>query len=621
MTDLLLVAFVFLIAGVLSVPIASRFGLGSVLGYLVAGVAISQLLGVLHVNVLSVQHFAEFGVVMMLFLIGLEVKPSKLWEMRHSLIGLGGLQVGVTALAVMAVAMLLGQSWSVALAIGLVFSLSSTAIVLQTLAEKSLLKCDAGQSSFAVLLFQDIAVIAMLALLPLLAIPDLNSAARVAEDTTAHASSFNLADYLNSWQLALITLAAICAVYFIGNYLARPLFRYISTARLRELFIASALMIVVGIALLMSLVGLSPALGTFIAGVVLANSEYRHELESDIEPFKGLLLGLFFITVGAGMNFTLLVDEFYLIMGLTFGLIALKAIILKCLAHCFGMRGSNSWLFSLGLAQAGEFGFVLLSFAVAGDIIPTQLAEMLLLLVTLSMFLTPILFIIHDRFIAPLDAAKAEEKEDTINKSAKVIIIGHGRVGGIIHRIMQGVNIETTVIDYSSAQLDMIKQFGLHAFFGDGSRPDLLKSAGIDEAAILVVAIDNKEKITQLVQYVVKHHPHVHIVARALDRMHVYDLWSVGCRDIIREYYDGSLRMGRSVLEALGEPRENADAMIKAFEDIDRRSMIEVADLYDINLPLTENTEFIDKVVGLREELQRELHEGMAAKSVSKNDC
>ena len=619
MTDLLLVAFVFLIAAVLSVPIASRFGLGSVLGYLIAGVAISQLLGVMHVDVLSVQHFAEFGVVMMLFLIGLEVKPAKLWEMRQHLIGLGGLQVGITSIAVMIVALALGQPWTVALAIGLVFSLSSTAIVLQTLSEKSLLKSDAGQSSFAVLLFQDIAVIGMLALLPLLAITDLN-VQQVADVAGGHGSKDSFVNSLNSWQRALLTMAAIMTVFYIGNYLARPLFRYISVARLRELFIAAALMIVIGIALIMSFVGLSPALGTFIAGVVLANSEYRHELESDIEPFKGLLLGLFFITVGAGINFNLLVDDFYLIVGLTLALMVLKATILKVLAYCFGLKGAESWLFALGLAQAGEFAFVLLSFAVAGDIIPIQLAELLLLVATLSMFLTPILFIVHDRLIAPRGSAKANEKEESINQLAKVIIIGHGRVGGIIHRIMQGVGVETTVIDYSSAQLDMIKQFGLHAFFGDGSRPDLLKSAGIDEAAVLVVAIDNKEKITQLVRYAVKHHPNVHIVARALDRMHVYDLWSVGCRDIIREYYDGSLRMGRSVLEALGEPRENADAMIRAFESLDRRSMIEVADLYDINTPLTENKAFIEKVLSTREQFQQELQDGMAANSVANKD-
>ena len=404
MTDFLLLAFIFLIAGVVSVPIAARLGLGSVLGYLIAGIVISPILALLHVDVVSIQHFAEFGVVMMLFLVGLELEPKMLWSMRARLVGLGGGQVALTALAVMGVTMLFGQVWSVALTVGLVLALSSTAIVLQTLQEKGLMRSDGGQSAFSVLLMQDIAVIPMLALIPLLALPELaHTLADGANHGAAadHGATLSLVEGLPGWGVALVTLGAISAVIGVGSLLTGPIFRFIAAANLRELFVATALMIVVGIALLMTLVGLSPALGTFLAGVVLANSEYRHELESDIDPFKGLLLGLFFMTVGAGINFGLLFGNFFTILALSIGLMVLKAAVLYILAIAFRVDGSDRFLFSLGLAQAGEFGFVLLSFTVANAVIPGEMADRLLLIVALSMLLTPVCFILYDRIIGP----------------------------------------------------------------------------------------------------------------------------------------------------------------------------------------------------------------------------
>jgi CPA2 family monovalent cation:H+ antiporter-2 len=340
MTDYLFLAFLFLAAGVIAVPIASRLGLGSVLGYLLAGIAISPLLTALHVDVESVQHFAEFGVVMMLFLVGLELQPAMLWRMRVQLLGLGGLQVLATMAAVTLIAMAFGLSWQMALAVGMVFALSSTAIVLQTLNEKGLMRSDAGQSSFSVLLFQDIAVIPMLALLPLLVAPELIASLSESASADDHAG-MSLVAGLAGWQTALVVIAAIVAVIFVGGRLTAPIFRYVARARLRELFTATALMMVIGVALLMSLVGLSPALGTFLAGVMLAESEYRHELESDIDPFRGLFLGVFFISVGAGIDFGLLSAELGLIAGLTFGLIALKALILLVLTAGFGIRGAD----------------------------------------------------------------------------------------------------------------------------------------------------------------------------------------------------------------------------------------------------------------------------------------
>jgi CPA2 family monovalent cation:H+ antiporter-2 len=610
MTDFLLLAFIFLIAGVISVPIASRLGLGSVLGFLIAGILISPVLAFLHVDVISIQHFAEFGVVMMLFLVGLELEPKLLWEMRGKLLGLGGGQVALTTLSVMGIAMLLGQSWTVALAIGMVLALSSTAIVLQTLNEKGLMKSDGGQSSFSVLLFQDIAVIPMLAFIPLLALPELMDALNMAADTAAHGvegaadhgadeghgSSMSLVDGLNGWQTTLVTLGAILAVILGGSFLTRPIFRFVAHAKLRELFVATALMMVVGIALLMTLVGLSPALGTFLAGVVLANSEYRHELESDIDPFKGLLLGLFFMTVGAGINFALLSENLTMIIALTLGLIALKVIVLLVLAYIFKLQGADKWLFGLGLAQAGEFGFVLLSFTVASAVIPKAIADQLLLVVALSMLLTPLLFILYDKVISPRYVQSLDREHDTIDEKNHIIIAGCGRVGGLVGRMLRAAGEETTVIDFSAKQIDMLKVFGIKTYYGDATRPDMLHAAGIDEAKLLVIAIDDKEKITEMVRYITNTHPHVHVLARAIDRNHVYDLWFAGCRDIIRETYDASLRMGKSAFEALGVSSENAQDMLQAFNEMDRQGMLDVADAYDPDIPTMENQAYIDRV-------------------------
>jgi CPA2 family monovalent cation:H+ antiporter-2 len=553
MTDFLLLAFVFLIAGVIAVPIASRFGLGSVLGYLIAGIVISPILALLHVDVIAIQHFAEFGVVMMLFLVGLELQPKQLWEMRGRLLGLGGGQVGLTAAAVMAVGMVFGLGWSVALAVGLVLALSSTAIVLQTLNEKGLMRSDGGQGSFSVLLAQDIAVIPMLALLPLLALPELaeiaHGAADAAHGVDEHGPALSLVDGLTGWQTALVNLGAIALVIGVGSRLTEPLFRFISAANLRELFTATALMLVIGIALLMSLVGLSPALGTFLAGVVLANSAYRHELESDIDPFKGLLLGLFFMTVGAGIDFGLLGQNIFVVLGLTIGLIAVKAVVMLILAYLFRLRGADKWLFALGLAQAGEFGFVLLSFTVANNVIPGDLADLLLLVVALSMLLTPLLFITYDRVIAPRYADAEEREADDMPHDSKIIIAGAGRIGGIVERILTAAGHNATMIDFSSRRLEVMQRFGFKHYFGDATRPDLLAAAGIGEAKLLVVAIDDRDQISELVKYVCATYPDLPVVARAVDRDHVYDLWAYGCRNIIRETYDSSLRIGRSALE------------------------------------------------------------------------
>lgn len=621
MTDFLLLAFVFLVAGVAAVPIASRLGLGSVLGYLIAGIVISPVLALLHVDVVAIQHFAEFGVVMMLFLVGLELQPKTLWDMRARLLGLGGGQVGLTALAVMAVAMVLGLTWTMALAVGLVMALSSTAIVLQTLNEKGLMRSDGGQGSFSVLLMQDIAVIPMLAFMPLLAMPEIvglvaDTAHAVGEHGAGHAdddhgTSLSLVDGLSGWQTALVTLGAVAAVVVGGSFLTGPLFRFIANANLRELFVAGALLLVIGIALLMSLVGLSPALGTFIAGVVLANSPYRHELESDIDPFRGLLLGLFFMTVGAGIDFQLLFSQLWSILGLTVGLIALKAAVLLVLARVFGLAGSDKWLLALGLAQAGEFGFVLLSFSVASEVLPQSLADQLLLIVALSMLLTPGLFIVYDQVIAPKYSVEQDREADEMPQGSKIIIAGAGRVGGLVDRIVSNAGYETTVIDYNSRRLQILERFGTRHYFGDASRPDLLHAAGIHDAAVFVIAIDDREQTTELVRYMTETYPKVHVVARAVDRDHVYDLWFAGCRDIIRETYDSTLRMGRSVFQAMGVSDSKSQDLVDLFNTRDREAMIVAAQAHRSDIPVHENEEYIRLVLDSRPAWEADMRAGM----------
>ncbi|MBV6633846.1 MAG: cation:proton antiporter [Alphaproteobacteria bacterium] len=652
MGELLFLAFVFLVAGVIAVPIASRLGLGSVLGYLIAGIAISPLLAAFNVDVVSIQHFAEFGVVMMLFLVGLELEPKVLWERRAKLLGLGGLQVGATAALVAGIGMALGLSWSVAVAVGLVLCLSSTAIVLQTLSEKGLMKSDGGQSSFSVLLFQDIAVIPMLALIPLLALPELADTMASGAPADLHADphaamptgeshggdhghdhghghggghddhgghgSMSLVDGLPAWAQALVTLGAIAAVILGGSLLTRPAFNFIAVARLREILVAAALLWVISVALLMTLVGLSPALGTFLAGVVLANSEYRHELESNIEPFKGLLLGLFFITVGASIDFALLAEGWDQTLLLTFGLMVLKAAVLFVLAVIFKVGGADRWLFTLGLAQAGEFGFVLLSLTVASSVVPQPLADQLLLVVALSMLLTPGLFILYDRVIAPMFTAEEVEEDGEAPHQGSIIIAGHGRFGGIINRMLRGLGYETVVVDYSSAQLNLIRTFGIRAYFGDATRPDLLEAAGIEHAKVLVVAIDGKEQITQLVHYVHKAYPHVHVVARAVDRPHVYELYAAGARDIIRETFDSGVRAARSTLEAMGVHPFQAERKARQFVDYDRQTIAALASVYDPDIPLHENKTYIElaKEIGLaNDEMMRGKDTAFAARS------
>jgi CPA2 family monovalent cation:H+ antiporter-2 len=599
MENILLVSFVFLFAAVITVPISNRLGLGSVLGYLLAGIIIGPLLGLVGDETQDIQHYAEFGVVMMLFLVGLELEPEKLWALRHKLLGLGGLQVCITTAIIFVVGIAFNLQWSIALAIGLVLTLSSTAIVLQTLDEKGLMDTHGGQASFSVLLFQDIAVIPMLAFIPLLALPELTS------QQSAETHSFNLIANFPSWLQALTTIGTILSIILVGHFLSQPIFRFIALSRSREMFTAFALLLVIGISVLMSLIGLSAALGTFIAGVILATSEYKHELESNLEPFKGLLLGLFFITVGAGVNFDLLQSEFLPIISITCALIVIKLIVLYILGKVFKLKGSDRWLFTFSLAQAGEFGFVLLALTVQSAVIPQELADKLLLVVALSMLMTPLLFIILDKFILPKFETTEERETDDIEIKEKIILAGNGRFGQMINRLLVHSGFKPTVIDLDVDAVEGFSRFGFKTYFGDASRPELLAAAGIDKAELLIIAIDDPERAIHIVKHVRKIRPNMPIIARAYDRNHCYDLYQAGANDIIRETFDSGVRAGKAALISLGINESKASHVSQMFYDRDRHGVKALADLYDPALPRFKNEPLIIRAKELNVETTR----------------
>jgi len=575
-------AVVYLAAAVISVPVANRLGLGSVLGYLIAGFIIGPFgLGLIGEEGQNVMHFAEFGVVMMLFLVGLELQPSLLWRLRGPILGMGGLQVGVTSVLITLIAMALGLPLQSSLAVGMILSLSSTAIVLQTLNEKGLIKTDAGQSSFSVLLFQDIAVIPMLALLPLLAVKAAGPGEAVFP--AGHASDAGAAwvEGLPGWGHTLVVLGVIAAIILCGLFLMRPVFRAVAKTRLREIFTATALLLVIGIAILMTKIGLSPALGTFLAGVVLANSEYRHELEGDIEPFKGLLLGLFFIAVGASIDFNLISSKPGLIGMLVGGLIFMKFVILLALGRVFKLGLDQNILFAFALAQGGEFAFVLFSFAVKNHVITGEIANPLIGAVALSMALTPLLMLINEKVIQPRFGTREREtrEADAIDLENPVIIAGFGGFGSIIGRLLRANGIGITVLELDSDKVDLLRKLGLKVFYGDASRHDLLHAAGAGKATLLVLAINDHKKMLEMIHTAKKYFPHLSIFARASDRTQAYELLDAGVEHVYRETLDTSLRAGSDALRNLGFRSYQAHRASRTFRQHDEDSIAELRHL------------------------------------------
>lgn len=570
MENFLLQLFIFLAAAAIAVPIAKKLGLGSVLGYLIAGIIIGPFGLSLIADIEEVMHFTEFGVVMMLFLVGLELKPSLLWQMRTPILGMGGMQVVLSSIIISGIALIF-LPWQQAVAIGLTLSLSSTAIVLQTLREKGLMNTSSGRSIFSVLLFQDLAVIPILAVLPFLATIALH------EDGHQEATLFDISA-LPEYMQIIITLLAILSIFFIGKYASRPIFRTIAATRVREIFVAAALALVVGISILMTAVGLSPALGTFLAGVVLAGSEYRHELESDIEPFKGLLLGIFFISIGASLNFTLIGEEIILIAGLTASLIILKWLVLVGTGLIFGMERKDRSFFAVALAQGGEFAFVLFQFSRTNGVLPAQTIEPLISAVAISMFLTPLLFLAYEKFSSSAQGDdEARRGADTIDHTGhKVILAGFGRLGTDLGRFLISAGIKPVILDYDADNVDVLRKFGFEVYYGDITRLDLLEAAGADEAELLIIAIGDIDKSRKLIELAGKHYPHLKIAVNAYDRSSAHEFMDLGITHIRRETFGSALALGQDALKLLGFDPYEAHKLMRIFRKKDEDMMPEL---------------------------------------------
>jgi monovalent cation:proton antiporter-2 (CPA2) family protein len=565
-------AFIYLLAAIVAVPLAKRLGLGSVIGYLLAGAVIGPYALRFVDGGGDVMHFAEFGVVMMLFVIGLELRPALLWQMRRPILGLGGLQVVGTAVVIGLVAVWLGLPWKSAFAVGLILAMSSTAIVLQSLGERGLMKTPGGEATFAVLLFQDIAVIPILALMPLLAI---------GSGIAAAAGHGGMIEKLPGWEQALFVVAAVTIIVFAGRFLLRPFFRYIARTRLREMFTATALFIVVGIALLMQKLGLSPALGTFMAGVVLAESEYRVQLEADIEPFKGLLLGLFFISVGASIDFSLIAQRPGTIAAIVAALLALKFVVLLGLGRLFQLRAAEGMLFAFALAQGGEFAFVLFSFATQNAVLPPEIANLLVASVALSMAAAPLLLTIEQKVVRPrFQKCKPERPADEIDEHDNpVILAGFGRFGHIVGRLLRANGFGTTVLDHDADQVSLLARFGMKSFYGDASRLDLLEAAGARNAKLFVLAIDDEAKALEIIGTVQREFPRLKILARATSRQHAYEILRLGVDQVYRETLGSALDLSIDALRELGMEERRARRVAEIFREHDEASVREMAKL------------------------------------------
>tara|TARA_R110002051_G_scaffold52783_1_gene99948 strand:+ start:1563 stop:3443 length:1881 start_codon:yes stop_codon:yes gene_type:complete len=567
-------AIIFLAGAIICVSIAKRLGLSSVIGYLFAGVIIGPyVLGFIGNEGEDILHFAEFGVVMMLFLIGLETEPKNFWKMRKAILGMGGIQVGGTLLLSYILFTMLGFEWKVALVVSMAVALSSTAIAMQTIKEKGLMNTTFGASSFSILLFQDIIVIFMLGLMPLLV---------SSEGNTSSENINEQANLLESLPVGLQTLAIILSVALIivaGRYLIVPMLRKVAKTGVRELLIAAAFLIVFGISFLMEYVGISPALGAFLGGVVLSNSEFKHELESTLEPFKNLLLGLFFMAVGASINFIIIAKSPFTIGGILLAIIVLKALVLYMTGHIFKLKLDQKLLLTFSLAQIGEFAFVLLSFAFGLNILSQEQMDMMLVITALSMSLTPIIGIINERFILPKIGTKESIKRpmDHIAKAQKIILVGFGQFGSTVGRFLRSHGVEATILDHDSNRVDFLRKMGFEVYYGDATRVDLLESAGIAEAKIIICAT-NKIAVSKAISKIVKEkYPHVEFMIRTKNRYDAYELLNLGHENIYRESLETSLTLAKDVLSKMGFRRYTLNRQVHNFIKYDEDSLRRLA--------------------------------------------
>lgn len=573
--NLLLAIFVLLAATVLLVPLFKWAGLGTILGYLAAGI----LIGPYGLSLVSdtdlIHQIAEFGIVMMLFLIGLEVDGSELWRMRNKILGLGLTQMAATSVVVGLLARLIGFAWADAVVVGLALAMSSTAIAMQSVDQRNITKTDTGRASLAILLVQDVAVIPVLAIIPLLTAMGGAPLGAIGGDVLA------VVDNPIDWWLALVVVGAFIAALFGSRFVIRPLMSWLARTRVSEAFTAFALALVIGAALITESLGLSPALGAFFGGVLLADSEYRHELESNLQPFKGLLLGLFFITVGMSIAFRVVIENPLLVLALVVALIGLKMLVLFVLATFFRMHVAERLLLAVLLSQAGEFAFVVLQFARTAGNLSGPEVELLTVVVALSMAVTPILLFLYDRLWVPrLNAAPGDEADlppgpAVADPHDKVIVLGYGRFGQIVTRLLRAQGFGMTLIDDDPAQIELVKRFGVKVFYGDGGRIEILRAAGADQAKMIVIAVAGGDRILGIAELIRRNFPDVIIAARAVDRSHAHDLMALGVHVIERETFRAAIKLGEQALVALGQEEAEASRVAQAFEQHDSRMLEE----------------------------------------------
>lgn len=597
MGDFFLEAVIYLAAAVICVPIAKKAGLSSVLGYIFAGVLIGPyLLGLIGTKGEDIMHFSEFGVVMMLFLIGLELDPHKFWKMRRFIVGMGFFQLIVTTLILFLIQFLfLNWAWNISLAIALALSLSSTAIVLQTLSEKGLNGTSAGRSSFVILLFQDISVIPILALLPLMVLGVANVHFHEEEVLT---------EGLSPGMKTLVVLGAILALTLIGKFIVGPILRIVAQTRLQELFTATALLIVMSVSYLMQMVGLSPALGAFMAGVLLANSEFKHELEGDIAPFKGLLLGLFFLGVGASINLPLIVNDTAFVFGAVLVLLTVKFIVLYLLGKLYKIGVDQKILLAILLSQAGEFGFVILNYTEQLRMIPFEITDKIMAVIAVSMVITPVLLLINEKWIDPYFGVM-EKDESTMDNpeeaETQVIIAGFGHFGSSIGRLLRVNQIPMSILDHDSERVDFLRKLGFRVYYGDALRLEILKLAGAKNAKLFIAAIDNPTINIQLIETVRKHFPHLKIMSRARNRLDAYEIIDHGVDDVYRETFYTAVHLGVDALVELGHPRNLANRQgwrfIKYDEDTTRRLAAKRHDKMSFLASLQEEIEMQEELI------------------------
>lgn len=569
-------------AAVVAVPLFKRLGLGSVLGYLAAGLAIGPYGLAVVTDSHSIIHIAEFGVVMFLFVIGLEMKPSHLWGLRRQIFGLGSLQVVISAILLTMVGVLFGASWAVSFVCASGFVLTSTAIVMQVLGERQELASPRGQRIVSILLFEDLLIVPLLAIVEFLA-PG-------TPDGAAHATPL--------WQTIGIALLSLGALVAAGLWVLNPLFRVLAASRAREVMTAAALLVVLGSGLLMEMGGLSMAMGAFVAGVLLSESSFRHQLEADIEPFRGLLLGLFFLGVGMSLDLKVVAENWGIIVSGVIALMVVKGLCVYGVARLARSNHADALDRALLMAQGGEFAFVLYSAAANAGVIDATVNANMTAIIVLSMAITPLILILHRRF----GAQPAETREaDTFDEQHPILVVGMGRFGQIVNSMLQMSSHSTTVIDLDPTTVAGLNRYGTKTHFGDASRPELLLTAGIENARLLVIAIDNREQALSIARFAREVNPNIDIVARAYDRLHTFDLYQAGANEIVRETFDAAIRAGKRALERLGMSRDDAEKVGKIFYRHDRHGMIEQARVYDPTLGPFKNEQMAELVVAQRE--------------------